>query len=160
MKFGFLPEFIGRFAVYAQLEALTEAQMMHVMTRPRNALLKQYAALFAADQVKLHLTEDAVRAIARKARTSQTGARGLRTIVEGILLDAMFALPQWSERGVRHVIVTEATVVDGAEVELVPSLEPLKEPLQGEPLKGEPLRAMLREETIGAEDPEPTAATG
>ena len=89
---GFLPEFVGRFPVTTQLHELTEAQMVEVMSRPRNALLKQYSALFAADQVQLHVTQGALHAIARRARQSATGARGLRSIVEAVLLDSACAL--------------------------------------------------------------------
>lgn len=84
MRYGFLPEFIGRFPVLAKLHALSEAEMVHVMTKPRNALLKQYSALFAADGIELGLTNGAVSAIARRAKQSNTGARGLRSIVEEV----------------------------------------------------------------------------
>ena len=78
-------QFVGRFPVLAQLQALTREQMVHVMTTPRNALLKQYQALFAADGVSLQLTTGAVHAIAAEADRQKTGARGLRSIVEAAL---------------------------------------------------------------------------
>ena len=77
INYGFLPEFVGRFPVLAKLQALSQEQMVHVMTTPRNALLKQYAALFAADGVSLQLTTGAVDAIAAQADKTKTGARGL-----------------------------------------------------------------------------------
>jgi len=110
MRYGFLPEFVGRFPVLAKLLALSEADMVHVMTKPRNALLKQYCTLFAADGVELAFTNGAVRAIARRAKASNTGARGLRSIVEEVLLDSMYELPGWRGRGVQQVLVTQETV--------------------------------------------------
>jgi len=120
IAYGFLPEFVGRFPVTTQLHELTEAQMVEVMSRPRNALLKQYSALFAADQVQLHVTQGALHAIARRARQSATGARGLRSIVEAVLLDSMFELPGWRTAGVHHAVLTAATVEQGASLDLWP----------------------------------------
>jgi len=90
------------------------------MSRPRNALLKQYSALFAADQVQLHVTQGALHAIARRAKQSATGARGLRSIVEAVLLDSMFELPGWRTAGVHHAVLTAATVEQGASLDLWP----------------------------------------
>jgi len=112
MAFGFLPEFIGRFPVHASLAELSELEMMHVLTAPRNALLKQYSALFEADGIQLHFTRAAIRAVASRAKSSNTGARGLRTIVEEVLLNSMYELPSWAQRGVQHAVVTEAMVLD------------------------------------------------
>jgi len=120
VKYGFLPEFVGRFPVLAKLKQLSEADLVHVMTVPRNALIKQYSALFAADGVELSFTNGAVSSIAARAKSSNTGARGLRSIVEEVLLDAMYELPSWSARGVRQVVVTQQTVEDGKLPELVP----------------------------------------
>jgi len=120
VKYGFLPEFVGRFPVLAKLRQLTEADLVHVMTVPRNALIKQYSALFAADGVELSFTNGAVSSIAARAKSSNTGARVLRSIVEEVLLDAMYELPSWSARGVRQVVVTQQTVEDGKLPELVP----------------------------------------
>ena len=125
--YGFLPEFVGRFPVNAQLSGLTEDEMMHVMTVPRNALLKQYHALFAVDGVALQLTEGAVRAIAARAKAANTGARGLRAIVEEVLLESMYQLPTWSSRGVRSVVVTEGVVSRGELPELVYAEEDVRE---------------------------------
>ncbi len=125
--YGFLPEFVGRFPVTAQLSALSEQEMMHVMAVPRNALLKQYHALFAVDGVGLQLTAGALRAIAARAKAANTGARGLRAIVEEVLLDSMYQLPAWSSRGVRSVVVTEGTVNRSELPELVYAEEDLRE---------------------------------
>jgi len=129
INYGFLPEFVGRFPVVAKLSALSIDEMMHVMTTPRNALLKQYCALFAADGVHLSFTTNAVHAIALEAERSRTGARGLRAIVETALNDAMYRLPNWRDQGVRHVIVTEETVLDGK----TPRLEPEPTSVDGGP---------------------------
>eukprot|EP00310_Coccolithus_braarudii_P023799 CAMPEP_0183351890 /NCGR_PEP_ID=MMETSP0164_2-20130417/26317_1 /TAXON_ID=221442 /ORGANISM="Coccolithus pelagicus ssp braarudi, Strain PLY182g" /LENGTH=452 /DNA_ID=CAMNT_0025524191 /DNA_START=336 /DNA_END=1694 /DNA_ORIENTATION=+ len=120
MSYGFLPEFVGRFPVYTQLHALSEAEMRHVLTRPHNALLKQYSALFAADGVNMSVTNHALQAIARRAKQSNTGARGLRTILEEVLLEAMYELPSWSSRGVRQVVITGETVLEGKLPMLLP----------------------------------------
>ncbi|KAL1526139.1 hypothetical protein AB1Y20_014867 [Prymnesium parvum] len=122
IRYGFLPEFVGRFPVLAKLLALSEADMVHVMTRPRNALLKQYHTLFAADEIELSFTKGAVRAIARRANESNTGARGLRSIVEEVLLDSMYALPGWRAQGVRQVLVTQKTVEQRERPQLIPPL--------------------------------------
>ena len=106
--------------VHAKLSALTEAEMMHVMTTPRNALLKQYRALFEADGIRLHFSQAALSAIAQRARAAETGARGLRSIMEEVLLESMYHLPSWSARGVRHCLVTEDTVLRGKMSELYP----------------------------------------
>ena len=98
INYGFLPEFVGRFPVLAKLAALTREQMIHVMTTPRNALLKQYQALFAADGISLQLTHGAVNAIAEQADRSKTGARGLRSIVEQSLNESMYRLHTWREQ--------------------------------------------------------------
>ena len=113
INYGFLPEFVGRFPVLAKLQALSREQMVHVMTTPRNALLKQYSALFAADGLSLQLTNGAVEAIAAQADATRTGARGLRTIVEVALNEAMYHLPTWKQQGVTHVVVTRETIMDG-----------------------------------------------
>jgi len=120
ISYGFLPEFVGRFPVHARLQALTLDQMVHVMTTPRNALLKQYQALFAADGVSLQLTNGAVRAIAEEADRSKTGARGLRAIIENSLNETMYHLTAWNAAGVTHVVVTEQTIVERKQPLLYP----------------------------------------
>jgi ATP-dependent Clp protease ATP-binding subunit ClpX len=93
LKFGLIPEFIGRLPVVATLEDLDEAALVEILTRPKNALVKQYARLFEMEGSKLTFTEDALKAIAHRAIQRKTGARGLRSIMEGILLSTMFDLP-------------------------------------------------------------------
>src|SRR5574338_380555 len=110
LKFGLIPEFVGRLPVLATLLDLDEAALVKILVEPKNALVKQYAKLFELEDVELEFTDDALRAIARKAIARKTGARGLRSILESILLDTMFELP--SMRGVEEVVVS-ADVVDG-----------------------------------------------
>ncbi len=110
LKFGLIPEFVGRLPVIATLEDLDEPALVKILSEPRNALVKQYAKLFDLEEVKLSFTDDALGAIARKAIVRKTGARGLRSIVEAILLDTMFDLPQLD--GVAEVVV-DKDVVEG-----------------------------------------------
>ena len=110
LKFGLIPEFVGRLPVIATLEDLDEAALIQILTTPKNALIKQYQRLFEMEDVKLTFTEDAKAAIARRAIARKTGARGLRSIMEGILLDSMFELPTLD--GVVEVVVN-GEVVDG-----------------------------------------------
>jgi ATP-dependent Clp protease ATP-binding subunit ClpX len=93
LKFGLIPEFVGRLPVIATLEDLDEPALIKILTEPKNALSKQYARLFEMEGVKLSFTEDALSEIAKRAIERRTGARGLRSILEGILLDTMFELP-------------------------------------------------------------------
>ena len=93
LKFGLIPEFVGRLPVIATLEDLTEDALVQILTRPKNALIKQYGRLFEMEDVDLNFTEDALKAVALKAIDRKTGARGLRSILESILLETMFELP-------------------------------------------------------------------
>ncbi|KAK6155578.1 hypothetical protein DH2020_009826 [Rehmannia glutinosa] len=93
IAYGLIPEFVGRFPVLVNLSALTEEQLVQVLTEPKNALGKQYKKMFQMNGVKLHFTEDALKMIARKAITKNTGARGLRSMLENILMDAMYEIP-------------------------------------------------------------------
>ena len=93
MKFGLIPEFIGRLPVIATLHDLDVPALVKILKEPKNALVKQYQKLFDMEGVKLGFTEDALKSIAEKAIKRKTGARGLRSIMEGILLDTMFELP-------------------------------------------------------------------
>ncbi|GFP81115.1 ATP-dependent clp protease atp-binding subunit clpx [Phtheirospermum japonicum] len=93
IAYGLIPEFVGRFPVLVNLSALTEEQLVQVLTEPKNALGKQYKKMFQMNGVKLHFTDDALRMIARKAITKNTGARGLRSMLENILTDAMYEIP-------------------------------------------------------------------
>jgi ATP-dependent Clp protease ATP-binding subunit ClpX len=109
LKFGLIPEFIGRLPVIATLEDLDEEALVKILIEPKNALVKQYAKLFDMEDVELEFTEDALGAVARKAIDRKTGARGLRSILEGILLDTMFDLP--SMDGVDEVHVDKEVVM-------------------------------------------------
>ncbi len=111
LKFGLIPEFIGRLPVIATLEDLSIEALVDILTKPKNALTKQYQRLFEMEGVQLTFSDDALRQIAAKALQRKTGARGLRSIMEGILLDTMFDLP--GLRGVDQVVIN-AEVVEGA----------------------------------------------
>lgn len=108
IKFGLIPEFVGRLPVVATLEELDENALVDILKTPKNALTKQYASLFSMEGAELEFREDALRAIARKAMERKTGARGLRTIMEHILLDIMYDLP--SMDNVSKVVVDESVV--------------------------------------------------
>jgi ATP-dependent Clp protease ATP-binding subunit ClpX len=110
LKFGLIPEFIGRLPVIATLEDLDEAALVEILTQPKNALVKQYQTLFSMENVKLTFQDEAVRQVANKAISRKTGARGLRSIMEGILLGTMFELPGLD--GVEEVVINRE-VVDG-----------------------------------------------
>ncbi len=110
LKFGLIPEFIGRLPVLATLGDLSEVALIEILTRPKNALAKQYMRMFEMEGVKLRFQEEALHAISRRAIQRKTGARGLRSILEGILLETMFELPTLS--GVQEVVIT-ADVVEG-----------------------------------------------
>ncbi|MEL6663046.1 MAG: ATP-dependent Clp protease ATP-binding subunit ClpX [Pseudomonadota bacterium] len=109
-RYGLIPEFIGRLPVIATLEDLDESALIQILTQPKNALLKQYQRLFEMESVDLTFTEEALSAVAKKAIIRKTGARGLRSIMEGILLDTMYELPNL--RGVQEVVIN-GEVVDG-----------------------------------------------
>ncbi|MDP9137277.1 MAG: ATP-dependent Clp protease ATP-binding subunit ClpX, partial [Pseudomonadota bacterium] len=110
LKFGLIPEFVGRLPVIATLEDLDEVALIQILIEPKNALAKQYQRLFEMEDIKLTITEDAFRSVARRAIDRKTGARGLRSIMEAILLDTMFDLP--SMNGVQEVVISNE-VVDG-----------------------------------------------
>jgi ATP-dependent Clp protease ATP-binding subunit ClpX len=112
LKFGLIPEFVGRLPVIATLEDLDEAALVTILTEPKNALVKQYQRLFELEDVKLTFTDDALKAIAKRAIERKTGARGLRSIMEDILLDTMFDLPSLSS--VQEVVVNEEAVTSPA----------------------------------------------
>ena len=110
MKFGLIPEFIGRLPMIAPLSELDEEALIQILTQPKNALTKQYQALFGLEDVELEFTPEALKAMAKKALERKTGARGLRSIVEAVLLDTMYDLP--SIENLQKVIVDEETIVD------------------------------------------------
>ncbi len=108
IKFGLIPEFIGRIPVIATLDELDEDALVKVLTEPKNALIRQYKKLLAMDGVELEFTEEAVREIAREAIERKTGARGLRAIVEEIMLDVMYEIPQ--AKGIKKVVIDKDVV--------------------------------------------------
>jgi ATP-dependent Clp protease ATP-binding subunit ClpX len=110
LKFGLIPEFIGRVPVIATLDDLDEDALMRILTEPKNALVRQYQRLFEMEDVQLSFAPEAMHTIAKKAIDRKTGARGLRSIMEGILLDTMFELP--SLRGVEEIVIS-GEVVEG-----------------------------------------------
>lgn len=117
IKFGLIPEFVGRLPVIATLDELDEPQLIQVLTQPKNALTKQYAKLLQMEDVQLEFTEAALRAIAKKAMVRKSGARGLRSIMEHILLDTMYELP--SMQHVVKVLIDEAVILGEAKPELI-----------------------------------------
>jgi ATP-dependent Clp protease ATP-binding subunit ClpX len=113
VKYGLIPEFVGRLPVVATLEELDEEALVRILIEPKNAVIKQYKALFEMEGAELEVREDALSAIARKAMARKTGARGLRTILEGVLLDIMYELP--SLDNVSKVVVDESVIEGEAE---------------------------------------------
>ncbi|MBT6308081.1 MAG: ATP-dependent Clp protease ATP-binding subunit ClpX [Rhodospirillaceae bacterium] len=112
LKFGLIPEFVGRLPVLATLEDLDEDALVDILSKPKNALVKQYKRLFEMEEVKLEFREDALRSIAIKAIERKTGARGLRSILETILLDSMFELPEMDN--VEEIIINSDVVENGS----------------------------------------------
>ncbi|GGH68733.1 ATP-dependent Clp protease ATP-binding subunit ClpX [Compostibacillus humi] len=110
LRYGLIPEFIGRIPVISSLEPLDEKALIRILTEPKNALVKQYQKLFEMDNVELEFEEDALVEIAKKAIERKTGARGLRSIIEGIMLDVMFELP--SRDDIEKCIITKETVIE------------------------------------------------
>ena len=125
IKYGLIPEFVGRLPVTVTLDQLNEDQLMAILTEPKNALARQYSYLLGLDGITLDFEEGALREIARQALGRKTGARGLRAIVEGLLLDTMFELP--SRKDVSRVIITEKCARGEEEPTLIPG-EPLLTP--------------------------------
>ncbi len=117
LKYGLIPEFVGRIPIIVSLEELDEEALKTILTKPKNALVSQYKEIFAMDDVELFFEEGALNAIAHKAMELKTGARGLRSIMENLLLDLMFEIP--SREDVKKVSITEETVTKGAEPILV-----------------------------------------
>jgi ATP-dependent Clp protease ATP-binding subunit ClpX len=122
IKYGLIPEFVGRLPVVATLEELEEAALIQILTQPKNALLKQFQKMFAMEGVELEVRETALRAIAKRALERKTGARGLRSILEQTLLNTMFDLP--SMENVVKVVVDEGTIVGDAPPLLIYSDQP------------------------------------
>ena len=124
LKFGLIPEFVGRLPVIATVEKLGEADLMRILIEPRNALTKQYQKLFEIDHVDLEFTDDAIEAIADQAMLRGTGARGLRAILEEVLLNVMYDVP--SREDVAKVVVSGEVVSNNVNPTLVPREEPAK----------------------------------
>ncbi len=112
LRFGLIPEFIGRLPVLASLEDLDEEALVEILSEPKNALVKQYQRLFEMEDIKLTITQEALKAIAKKAIERRTGARGLRSIMEGILLDTMYRIA--GLKGVEEVVIGPEVVDGGA----------------------------------------------
>ena len=110
-KFGLIPEFIGRLPVIAVMNHLEEADLVQILKEPKNSLVRQYQKLFKFEKVKLEFTDKALEAMARKAVERKTGARGLRTLMETVMLDVMYDIP--SQDNIREVVITEETVTEG-----------------------------------------------
>lgn len=117
LRFGLIPEFIGRIPVIATLEQLDEAALIEILTKPKNALVKQYQKMLELDNVELEFEKDALVEISKKAIERKTGARGLRSIIEGIMLEVMFDLP--SRNDIEKCIITAETVTDNKPPKLV-----------------------------------------
>lgn len=113
VKFGLIPEFVGRVPVVVSLDKLNEDALVNILTEPKNAIVKQYKKLFELDDVVLEFEEDALKAIAHKAIERNTGARGLRAIMESVILDLMYQIP--SDESIRKCIITKETVENGAQ---------------------------------------------
>ncbi|MCF7935411.1 MAG: ATP-dependent Clp protease ATP-binding subunit ClpX [Synergistales bacterium] len=111
MSYGFIPEFVGRLHVFAALEALSEEDLVRILIEPRNALIKQYIKTFQLEGVELEFSDEALRAIARKAAGKNTGARAMRSIMEEIMLDLMYTIPS-SEKKLNKIVIDEHTVED------------------------------------------------
>ena len=117
IKFGLIPEFIGRVPITVGLNALDEDALVNIMTAPKNALVKQYKKLIGIDNVELEITNKAVLAVAKRAIELKTGARGLRTILENLMLDTMYDLPSLEQ--VEKVIIDEDVVTKGDKPQII-----------------------------------------
>ena len=116
VRYGLIPEFVGRLPVIATLEELDEDALVRILTEPKNALTKQYARLFEMESVEIDFREDGLRAVAKKAMERKTGARGLRSILESVLLDTMYNIP--SQLGISKVVI-DASVITGESEPLI-----------------------------------------
>ena len=117
VKFGIIPELVGRLPVIAVLDDLDEDALVKILSEPKNAILKQYKYMFSLDDIELEITDDAMRAIAKKAAERKTGARGLRTVVEEALSDTMFDAP--SDESITKVVLTGECVTEGKKPEII-----------------------------------------
>ena len=113
-KYGMIPEFLGRLPIICCLHELSEEQLVQILTEPKNALLKQYRQLLSYDGIKLELEQEALQAIAHRAIANKTGARGLRAIMEEVLLDTMYAAPDKLKAG-GTIVVSKDNVLNHTE---------------------------------------------
>lgn len=113
VKFGLIPEFIGRLPIHVSLDNLREEDLVRILTEPKNSIIRQYTTSFALDNIKLTFTDEAIHAIAKKSFEQKTGARGLRSIVENLMMDVSYSIP--SVPGVKEVVVDEDCVRNGTE---------------------------------------------
>jgi ATP-dependent Clp protease ATP-binding subunit ClpX len=118
LKYGMIPEFVGRLPVFTSVTALDREALIRVLTEPRNALVRQYQRLFELDGVELEFDDDALEAVAEKAEARKTGARGLRAILEEVLLNVMYDVP--SREDVARVLISREVVLDNVNPTLVP----------------------------------------
>ena len=123
VKFGMIPEFMGRIPVVAALDTLTADDLVHIMTDPEDSIEKEYKAIFALDRVELEFTPESRVAIANLSIAKKTGARGIRSIIEKVLLDIQFNLPELVQEGLSKVIITEQSVEDHSTVNIYKNLE-------------------------------------
>lgn len=140
IKFGLIPEFIGRVPVNVSLDPLDEEALVRILTEPRSALAKQYQKLFELDGVELEFTEDALKAVAAKAISRKTGARGLRAIMEGAVMEMMYQVP--SDEMVAKVVITKDVIEGTGE----PELTFHDEPVEKKPVKGKRKAALVDDE--------------
>ena len=117
LKYGLIPEFIGRLPIVVNVDYLDEADIIRILTEPKNAFVKQYKKFFSLDDVELEFEEAALEAIAKKALARGTGARGLKSIIEEALLNSMFEVP--SRNDIKKCVITEASINAGEEPEMI-----------------------------------------
>ncbi len=116
-KYGLIPEFIGRLPILATLHSLDEKSLIEILTKPKNAIIKQYKKMFTMDGVKLTISDSAIKAVAKKAIDLKTGARGLRTIIENTMIDLMYAIP--SDKTIKEVVIGEGVITKGEAPKLI-----------------------------------------
>jgi ATP-dependent Clp protease ATP-binding subunit ClpX len=146
MKYGMIPEFVGRLPIVVTLDPLDEEALVKILTEPRNALVKQYAKLLELDGITLEFEEEALRIIAQQAIQRKSGARGLRSIIEDVMLDTMFELPVRND--VNKCVITADSVKEGAKPKLV----------EGEPRKRKPRTQRSIPDTEPNAQPEPSVS--
>lgn len=120
LKFGIIPELVGRLPVITSMESLKREDLVRILREPKNALVKQYQKLLELDNVELEITDDALEAIAQKALDRQIGARGLRAVMEKVMMDIMFHIP--SDLTIRKVVITASTI-EGEQPEIIRDAE-------------------------------------